>query len=276
LLIRGRRNGMIRVAVTGSAGRMGSRIIALLREDETLALTGAIEKDGHPAVGKDAGETAGVGVLGVPILPDLSQAIGDCDVVIDFTLPAASFRHAEIASAAGKAIVIGTTGFSREEVERIRALSTRCPCVLCPNMSVGVNVLFKVLREIAPILGSGYDVEIFEIHHRFKKDAPSGTALRMAQIIAGAMGRDLEKVGSFGRKGIVGERPHDEIGVHTLRAGDIVGEHTVIFGGMGERIELTHRAQSRDNFVRGALRAAKFAVHAENGLYDMLDVLGLK
>ena len=267
---------MTRVAVTGSAGRMGSRIIALLREDQDLQLTGATEKDGHPALGKDAGETAGVGFLGIAIVNDLSQVIGDCDVVIDFTVHSASVRHAEIASASGKAIVIGTTGFSKEEVDRIRGLTSRCPCVLCPNMSVGVNILFKVLGEISSVLGSGYDVEIFEIHHRLKKDAPSGTALRMAQIIANAMGRDLEKVATFGRQGVIGERPHDEIGIHTLRAGDVVGEHTVIFGGMGERIELTHRAQSRDNFVRGALRAAKFAVHAKNGLYDMLDVLGLK
>jgi len=267
---------MTNATVTGSAGRMGSRIIALLREDEALQLTGATEREGHAAIGKDAGEMAGVGFLGIPILNDLSQVIEDCDVVIDFTVAAASVRHVEIASGSGKAIVIGTTGFSREEVDRIRELSSRCPCVLCPNMSVGVNVLFKVLGEISPILGSGYDVEIFEVHHRFKKDAPSGTALRMAQIIASAMGRDLEKVGTFGRRGIIGERLHDEIGIHTLRAGDVVGEHTVIFGGMGERIELTHRAQNRDNFVRGALRAAKFAVHANNGLYDMLDVLGLK
>jgi len=267
---------MTKVVVTGSAGRMGSRIIALLREDGALQLAGATEREGHPAIGKDVGDMAGVGFLGIPILGDLSAVIEDCEVVIDFTLPAASVRHAEIASASGKAIVIGTTGFSREELGRIRSLSSRCPCVLCPNMSVGVNVLFKVLGEISPILGSGYDVEIFEIHHRFKKDAPSGTALRMAQIIASAMGRDLEKVGTFGRQGVIGERPHDEIGIHTLRAGDVVGEHTVIFGGMGERIELTHRAQSRDNFVRGALRAAKFVVHADNGLYDMLDVLGLK
>jgi len=267
---------MTKVAVTGAAGRMGSRVIALLREDEALQLTGVTEREGHPAVGKDAGEVAGVPSQGIPIQSDLSEVIDDCEVVIDFTVPEASLHHVEIASAKEKAIVVGTTGFSKAEIEQIRKLSTRCPCVLCPNMSVGVNVLFKVLEEIAPILGNDYDVEIFEIHHRFKKDAPSGTALRMAQIIANAMGRDLEKVGIFGRKGIIAERPHDEIGIHTLRGGDIVGEHTVIFGGMGERIELTHRAQSRDNFARGALRAAKFAAHAGNGLYDMLDVLGLK
>lgn len=267
---------MTKVAVTGAAGRMGSRIISLLKEEENLRLTVASEKDGHPAVGKDAGELAGVGPLGIPILNDLAEAIRDCDVVVDFTIPAASLRHIEVAATAGKAIVVGTTGFSKNEIDRIGELSSRCPCVLSPNMSVGVNILFKVLEEIAPVFGNGYDVEIFEIHHRFKRDAPSGTALRMAQIIANAMGRDLEKVGTFGRKGIIGERPRDEIAIHTLRAGDIVGEHTVIFGGMGERIELTHRAQSRDNFARGALRAAKFVVHADNGLYDMLDVLGLR
>jgi len=267
---------MTKVAVTGAAGRMGSRIIALLKDDEALQLAGATEKEGHPSLGRDAGEMAGIPLLGIPLSKDLSEVIQGCDVVIDFTIPEASLRHVQITSAAEKAIVVGTTGFSKEQMEQIRKLSSRCPCVLCPNMSVGVNVLFKVLEEIAPIFGSGYDVEIFEVHHRFKKDAPSGTALRMAQIIAGAMGRDLEKVGIFGRKGIIGERPPEEIGIHTLRAGDVVGEHTVVFGGMGERIELTHRAQSRDNFARGALRAAKFAVHAQNGLYDMLDVLGLK
>lgn len=267
---------MTKVAVTGAAGRMGSRIIALLREDETLELAGATEKEGHPAVGKDAGEAAGIPFLGIPIRKDLSEVIQDCQAVIDFTVPEASLRHIQIASMAEKAIVVGTTGFSQADIDQIRTLSSRCSCVLCPNMSVGVNVLFKVLEGIAPIFSNGYDVEIFEVHHRFKKDAPSGTALRMAQIIAGAMGRDLEKVGIFGRKGIIGERSREEIGVHTLRAGDVVGEHTVIFGGMGERIELTHRAQSRDNFARGALRAAKFAAHAGNGLYDMLDVLGLK
>jgi len=267
---------MTKVAVTGAAGRMGSRIIALLQQEEALQLTGATEKGGHPALGKDAGEVAGLPSLGILLRSDLSEVIDDCEVVIDFTVPEASLRHVQIASAAEKAIVVGTTGFSKGEVDQIQKLSSRCPCVLCPNMSVGINVLFKVMEEIAPIFGKGYDVEIFEIHHRFKKDAPSGTALRMAQIIANAMGRDLEKVGVFGRKGIIGERPHDEIGIHTLRAGDIVGEHTVIFGGMGEMIELTHRAQSRDNFARGALRAARFAAHAENGLYDMLDVLGLK
>jgi len=267
---------MIKVAVTGAAGRMGSRIIALLKEDEGLQLVGATEKEGHPAVGRDAGEVAGVGPSGIPILQDLAQVIEGCDVVVDFTVPSASLRHVEITSAAGKAIVVGTTGFSKNEVEQVRGLAAHCPCVLCPNMSVGVNVLFKVLEEIAPIFAHGYDVEISEIHHRFKKDAPSGTALRMAQIIAAATGRDLEKVGIFGRQGIIGERPREEIAIHTLRAGDVVGEHTVIFGGMGERVELTHRAGSRDNFARGALRAARFVVHANNGLYDMLDVLGLK
>jgi 4-hydroxy-tetrahydrodipicolinate reductase len=272
----GRRQGMIRVAVTGAAGRMGSRVIALLQEEESLKLAGAVEREDHAAVGRDAGEKAGLPPLGVPIRGDLSEVISDCEVIIDFTAPAASLCNIELVSAAEKAIVVGTTGFPKADIDRIRTLSARCPCVLSPNMSVGVNILFKVLGEIAPILGTEYDVEIYEAHHRFKKDAPSGTALRMAQIIARALGRDLEDVGVFGRKGVIGERTHEEIGIHTLRAGDIVGEHTVVFGGMGERIELVHRAQSRDNFARGALRAAKFAAHAGNGVWDMLDVLGLK
>jgi len=267
---------MIRLAVTGAAGRMGSRVIALAQEEEGFRLTGASEREGHPAVGRDAGEIAGRGAVGVAIGSDLAEVIGDCEAVIDFTLPQASLRHVRIASQANKGIVVGTTGFSAADLEEIRSLSSRCPCVLCPNMSVGINVLFRVLEEIAPILGPGYEVEILELHHRFKRDAPSGTALRMAQIVAKAMGRDLEKVGTFGRRGISGERTPEEIGIHALRAGDVVGEHTVIFAGRGERIELVHRAQSRDNFARGALRAAKFAAHAQNGLYDMMDVLGLR
>lgn len=267
---------MIKLAVTGAAGRMGSRVIALAQEEGEFQLIGAIEREGHPAVGRDAGEVAGRGRLGVVIETDLAKVIQDCEVVIDFTAPEASRHHVLITSQADKAIVVGTTGFSAADLEDIRRLSSRCRCVLCPNMSVGINVLFKVLEEIAPILASGYEVEILELHHRFKKDAPSGTALRLAQIVARAMGRDLDRVGVFGRRGISGERTPEEIGIHALRAGDVVGEHTVIFGGMGERIELTHRAQSRDNFARGALRAARFAAHAQNGLYDMMDVLGLR
>ncbi|MBI5166358.1 MAG: 4-hydroxy-tetrahydrodipicolinate reductase [candidate division NC10 bacterium] len=267
---------MIKAIVTGAAGRMGGRIINLIKETGDFKLVGATERPGHLAIGKDAGEVAGAGHLGVSVADDLSKIIKEGQVVLDFTTPEASRRHLEITSEAGVAAVIGTTGLSKEDMERARALASRVPCVLSPNMSVGVNVLFKALGEIAQTLGDDYDVEIFEAHHHFKKDAPSGTAMRMAQEIAAALGRDLEKVGVYGRKGMVGERKKEEIGVHTIRAGDIVGEHTVIFGGMGERIEVTHRAHSRDNFARGALRAARWVVLQRPGLYDMLDVLGLK
>ncbi len=267
---------MIKAIVTGAAGRMGGRIINLIKEAGDFQLTGSTERPGHPAIGKDAGEVAGAGRLGVIVSDALAAVIKGAEVVLDFTTPEASRKHLEIASEAGVAMVIGTTGLSKDDLERARILANSIPCVISPNMSVGVNVLFKLLPPIAHILGEDYDVEIFEAHHHFKKDAPSGTALRMAQGIAEALGRDLEKVGVYGRKGMVGERKKEEIAVHTIRAGDIVGEHTVIFGGLGERIEVTHRAHSRDNFARGALRAARWVVGQKPGLYDMLDVLGLK
>ena len=266
----------IRAVVTGAAGKMAGRMIALVREAPDFVLVGATERPGHPAHGRDAGEVAGAGHAGVKVADDIAPLLAGADVAIDFTAPEASVGHVRAAAAAGKAIVVGTTGLSKDHLAEIRRHAGRIPCVVSPNMSVGVNVLFRLLAEAARLLGEDYDVELFEAHHHFKKDAPSGTALKMAQVLAEALGRDLEKVGVYGRRGIVGERPKREIGIHTLRAGDIVGEHTVIFGGMGERIELTHRAHSRDNFGRGALRAARFAVRAAPGLYDMGDVLGLK
>ena len=267
---------MIRAIVTGAAGRMGGRILALAKEAGDFQIVGATERPGHPAIGRDAGEAAGIGALGAKITDGLPQIINGADVVIDFTAPEASIAHLRAASEAGVAIVVGTTGLSKEQLHEARSLAIKMPCVISPNMSVGVNVLFRVLKDVARYLGDGYDVEILEAHHKYKKDAPSGTALKMAQVIADAVGWDLEQVGIYGRKGIVGERPETQIGVHTVRAGDIVGEHTVVFGGMGERIEIIHRAHSRDNFARGALRAARFVVQAPKGLYDVSDVLGLK
>lgn len=266
----------IRAVVTGAAGKMGGRMIALVREAPDFVLVGATERPGHPALGRDAGEVAGAGPAGVKVADGIAAVLPGADVAIDFTAPEASVAHVRAAAAAGKAIVVGTTGLGKEHLAEIRTHAQRIPCIVSPNMSVGVNVLYRLLAEAARLLGEDYDVELFEAHHHFKKDAPSGTALKMAQVLAEALGRDLEKVGVYGRKGMVGERPKQEIGIHTLRAGDIVGEHTVIFGGKGERIELTHRAHSRDNFGRGALRAARFAVRAAPGLYDMGDVLGLK
>lgn len=266
----------IRAVVTGAAGKMGGRMIALIREAPDFTLVGATERPGHPALGRDAGELAGVGTTGVTVAEGIAALLPGADVAIDFTAPEASLPHVRAAATAGKAIVVGTTGLTKDHLAEIRRHAERVPCVVSPNMSVGVNVLYRLLAEAARLLGEDYDIELVEAHHHFKKDAPSGTALKMAQVLAEALGRDLEKVGIYGRKGMAGERPRQEIGIHTVRAGDIVGEHTVVFGGMGERIELTHRAHSRDNFGRGALRAARFAVRAAPGLYDMGDVLGLK
>jgi 4-hydroxy-tetrahydrodipicolinate reductase len=227
-------------------------------------------------LGRDAGEVAGTGPIGVPIVSAFESAIAGAQVVLDFTAPAAAMQHLEAASAAGVAMVIGTTGLSATDLARAKELCARMPCVQSPNMSVGVNVLYGILAQVARTLGDEYDIEVIEAHHHFKKDAPSGTAERMAQVLAQALGRDLKQVGSYGRFGMVGERPPKEIGVHAIRAGDIVGEHTILFGGMGERIEITHRAQSRDNFAFGAIRAAKWVVGKPAGLYSVLDVLGLK
>jgi 4-hydroxy-tetrahydrodipicolinate reductase len=197
-------------------------------------------------------------------------------VLVEFTHPEPTIKHLKEAAAAGKAMVIGTTGLSPQQVEELKGLATKTRVVFAPNMSVGVNLMFKVVEQIAQVLSEGYDVEIVEAHHRLKKDAPSGTALKLAQIIAQALGRDLEKVGVYGRQGITGERTKEEIGIMTVRAGDIVGEHTVTFCGIGERLEVIHRAHNRDNFARGAVRAAQWIVAQPPGLYDMQDVLGLK
>lgn len=267
---------MIRAIVCGAAGRMAGRMVALVHEAGDFRLVGAVEKPGHPALGRDAGEVNGVGRIGVSIIDDLSKVAKEGQVFFDFTTPEAAISNLEKAANAGLAAVIGTTGLSQDHLRRAKELSTRIPCVISPNMSVGVNLLFKILQEVAAILGNDYDVEIYEAHHRLKRDAPSGTALKMAQLIAQALKRDLNQVGVYGRKGMVGERRREEIGIHTIRAGDIVGDHTVVFGGLGERIEITHRAHSRDTFGRGALRAARWVVQQKPGLYDMLDVLGLK
>ena len=267
---------MIRAIVCGAAGRMGGRIVALVQEADDFALVGAVERLGHPGLSKDAGEAAGIGKIGLSLTDDLRSVVKEGQVVFDFTTPEAALAHLAIAAEARVPVVLGTTGLSAAHLNKARELTAAAPCVLSPNMSVGVNILYKVLAEVASTVGGDYDVEIFETHHRFKKDAPSGTALRMAQVIASALGRELDRTGIYGRKGMVGERGKEEIAIHALRAGDVVGEHTVVFGGMGERIEITHRAHSRDNFARGALRAARWVVGKAPVLYDMQDVLGLR
>jgi 4-hydroxy-tetrahydrodipicolinate reductase len=269
---------MIKAIVTGAAGRMGSRIVNVLSTSEGIRLAGAVERTGHPLVGQDSCGPAGLpagGVLTV-ITDDLAAALKTGDVLIDFTMPEASLEHLRACAELGKAAVIGSTGFSKDQLAEINKIVQKVPCVLSPNMSIGVNLCFKILEEVARTIGEDYDMEIVEAHHRMKKDAPSGTAVKMAQIIARAVNRNLDEVGVYARKGMIGERSKKEIGIQTIRAGDIVGEHTVLFAGKGERIEITHRAHSRDTFAAGAIRAAKWVVGRKPSLYDMQDVLGLK
>jgi 4-hydroxy-tetrahydrodipicolinate reductase len=267
---------MVKIAVAGAAGRMGSRITALSRENKQLKLVGAFERKGHGDIGKDIGTVVGIGETGVNLADSLESIIDSVDLVISFTTVEATKEHLRVASSHGKAMVIGTTGFTKDDLKEVHKLTKKIPCVMASNMSMGVNLLLKVLQDIAMVLGDAYDVEIIEAHHRMKKDAPSGTALKMAQVIAGALKRNLDTVAVYARKGIIGERKSKEIGIQTIRAGDIVGEHTVIFGGLGERIEVTHKVSSRDTFARGALRAAIWVHKKKAGLYDMQDVLGLK
>ena len=267
---------MIKAIVTGAAGRMGSRIISVIRETEGIELSGALERAGNLALGKDAGIFSGGGASGVSINSSLEQIIVQGDVVIDFTAAEASLENLKIVSKAGKAIVIGSTGFTSAQIEEVKKHCREIPCVMSANMSVGVNVMLKVLHDTAKILGEDYDVEIVEAHHRLKKDAPSGTALMIAGCLADALGRNLGEVGVYARHGIIGERSKKEIGIQTIRGGDIVGDHTVMFAGTGERLEFTHRAHTRDNFARGAVRAAIWVAGKKPGLYDMQDVLGLR
>jgi 4-hydroxy-tetrahydrodipicolinate reductase len=266
---------MVKVVVTGIAGRMGTQIARLVRATEGMALAGAVERPGA-AVGQDAGVLAGVGPVGVPVVDDLSKALAGADAVIDFTSHEASARHAEACAERGVPLVIGSTGFTPDARARVVQAARRIPVVLSPNMSVGVNVLFELVRQAAAVLGDAYDVEIVEIHHKKKRDAPSGTAVRLGEVAAEALGRDPKDALAFSRHGILGERPPWQIGVQTLRGGDVVGEHTVFFCGEGERLELTHRATSRDQFARGAVRAAQWVPGRPAGLYDMADVLGLR
>ena len=264
---------MVRAIVSGAAGRMGSLIIRAMQDAEGIELRGALEFSGHKTLGQDAGLVAGVGTLGIRITHDLEQIIDQGDVIIDFTTPEATKKAIYIAQHHKKSMVIGTTALSEDVLQDIRKLSQMIPVLQAPNTSVGVNLLFSLLPHIATVLGENYDIEIVEAHHRFKKDAPSGTAMKMAQILAKARHLDVAQAARHGREGLPGERTSGEIGIHAVRAGDIVGEHTVIFGGLGERIEITHKAHSRETFARGAVRAALFIVQQPPGLYDMQDVL---
>ena len=263
------------IGVAGAAGRMGNRIVACLAGLPDLRLVAALEAPGHAAIGRDAGELAGIGKAGVSVGADAAAAIAHDRVLIEFSVPEASLAHLELVAQNGARAVIGTTGFSAAQRAEIGELAKRAAIVLSPNMSVATNVAFKLLATMAKALGDDYDIEITEIHHRFKKDAPSGTALRMAEVVAEALGRDLDQVAVYGRQGLPGERTRPEIGILSLRSGDVVGEHTVSFGTLGERLELVHRAHNRDTYARGALRAARFIAARPSGLYSMADVLGL-
>lgn len=264
---------MIKVIVTGALGRMGKEISRLVLKQEGMMLSGATERAGHSDIGKDLGVLLGEEKTGVTLGDSLEKIISAGEVIIDFTSPKSTLEHLALAVKNKKALVVGTTGLSEGDIAKIKTAAGNISCVFSPNMSIGVNLLFKTAGEVARALGDDYDVEIVETHHRHKKDAPSGTAKKLAEIIAQALGRDLAKVAVYGREGITGERPRDVIGIHSVRGGDTVGDHTVIFSGGAERIELTHRATSRSAFAEGALRAARFVAKVSPGLYTMQDVL---
>jgi 4-hydroxy-tetrahydrodipicolinate reductase len=266
---------VIDLVIAGAAGRMGSRLVALGHDAGDLRIVGAFEQSGHAAIGRDAGETAGIGRIGVAITADPATVLAQDRVLVEFTAPEPTLAHVRLAAERGARAVVGTTGLSPDQVEELRRLARGTAVVFSPNMSLGVNLAFRVLAMMARALGDAYDVEITEIHHRMKKDAPSGTAAKMAEVIAEALDRRLDQVGVYGRHGLVGERGPKEIGVHALRGGDVVGEHTVVFSTLGERLELTHRAHSRDTFAQGALRAARWVRTAAPGLHSVHDVLGL-
>ncbi len=267
---------MIPVIITGAAGRMGRALIRAVAEDPTTSLAGATERREHPSLGTDAALAAGASNGGVVISDDVEQLLSQRAVVIDFTAPAATLAHVDGCARRGAPIVIGTTGLEPAQRARIAEAAKQIPVVLSPNMSVGVNLIFALAAQAARVLGDDYDVEIVETHHRLKKDSPSGTAVKLLEVISSALDRDATADAIHGRNGMVGERTRREIGVHAVRAGDNVGEHHVLYGGIGESIEIVHRATDRAVFARGAVRAARWLWDHPAGLYDMSDVLGLK
>ncbi|MBF7729533.1 4-hydroxy-tetrahydrodipicolinate reductase [Pseudomonas sp. N040] len=266
---------MQRIAVMGAAGRMGKTLIEAVQQASGALLGAAIDRPDSSLIGADVGELAGVGKLGLTLGGDLPAALGQFDVLIDFTHPSVTLKNLEVCRQAGKAMVIGTTGFSVEEKQVLAAAARDIPIVFAANYSVGVNLCLKLLDTAARVLGDTVDIEIIEAHHRHKVDAPSGTALRMGEVVANALGRDLQKVAVYGREGQTGARARETIGFATVRAGDVVGDHTVLFAADGERVEITHKASSRMTFANGAVRAAQWLAEQPAGLYDMQDVLGL-
>jgi len=267
---------MTRIAITGAAGRMGRRLIEACHRVDSMEVTAALEHPDSSLLGSDAGELAGIGRLDVAVGSDVNAVIDDFEVLIDFTRPEPTLANLEACRRAGRRMVIGTTGFSAEQKAVISAAASDIPVVFAPNMSVGVNLCLKLLDTAARVLGDEVDIEVIEAHHRHKVDAPSGTALRMGEVVAEALGRDLKDCAVYGREGYTGERDRRTIGFETIRAGDIVGDHTVLFAGSGERVEITHKASSRMTFANGAVRAAVWIMEQKPGLYDMLDVLDLR
>ena len=265
----------MRIAIAGSSGRMGRTLIECVLKDESLELSAALDQPGQALVGRDAGDFTGV-ATGVQVSADIDAALAQSDAIVDFTRPAGTLAHLEACLRLGKKMIIGTTGFSEAEKARIADASKKIAIMFAPNMAVGVNVIFKLAEIAAKALGDEYDVEIIEAHHHHKVDAPSGTALKLGEVVAAALGRDPAKVFVHGREGDTGERDRKEIAFHAIRGGDLVGEHTVMFIGMGERVEVSVRSSSRATYATGALRAAKFLKDKQNGLFDMQDVLGLR
>ncbi len=264
-----------RIAIAGASGRMGHMLIEVLRNAPDCRLAGALDVAGSSVIGTDAGAFLGF-TSGVPIVGDLHAGLKDAQVLIDFTRPEGTLAHLAICRELGVQLVIGTTGFDQAQKAEIAEAAKDIAIVMAPNMSVGVNVTFKLLAMAAQALSTGYDIEIIEAHHRHKVDAPSGTALKMGEVIAGALGRDLKDCAVYAREGVTGERDPSSIGFATIRGGDIVGDHTVLFAGIGERIEITHRSASRATYAQGSLRAVRFLATRRAGLYDMFDVLGLR
>ncbi len=267
---------MIKVAIVGAAGRMGQALVRASRAAEGVALVSAVEIPANPWVGRDAGLAAGIGDIGVRIGADTRAALMAADVAIDFTFHTAAPGNAALCAELGKALVLGTTGLDAAESARVREVAAHVPVVWASNYSLGMNLLFSLVQQAAKALGPDYDIEIVEAHHHFKKDAPSGTALSLAKAAAAGRQQELDRVAVYGRHGITGERPRGEIGIHAIRGGDVVGDHTVLFAAAGERVELTHRASGREAFAPGAVLAARWVTGRAPGLYDMQDVLGLK
>lgn len=265
-----------RIAIVGATGRMGKILLEATTLNPEATLTVATSRPESSLVGVDAGELAGLGKLGIQIVGNLADVVDQFDVIIDFTTPAATLINAQICAAHGKAMVIGTTGFSLEEKQRLSAYQEQIPLCIAANFSTGVNLCLKLLETAAQVLNKDYDIEIYEAHHRHKVDAPSGTALRMGEVLAKTLNRDLDQVAVYGREGQTGARAADTIGFATVRGGDVVGDHTVMFMADGERLEISHKASSRMAFARGAVRAAVWLQNQRKGLFDMQDVLDLK